>query len=327
MVIDELQSFKNHRSERFKALKSIIENTYRFIGLTGTPAPQGAIDLWAPIYLMDKGLRLGRTITIFRQTFFNEGLHINGQCVSWVPKPVMPLLNNNLELVTNQNGSIVWTAENAEDVIYRRIQDIVVSIDISKYLIMPERIDAVHKILLDEEEMKCYEELLKDKVLTLEDTDDMVTVTAENAASLSQKLTQMASGNLYIDAEHHYVTIHQKKLEMLQYIVENEPTPILVAYYFRTDLETILQAIPEAVHFSGEPALKKQWDEGKIHVMVIHPASVGHGLNLQKAGHTLVWYTMPWSLEHYTQTIGRIYRHSEIKSENKFDILNLTLLI
>lgn len=312
LVIDELQSFKNHRSERFLALKSVILQTYRFIGLTGTPAPKGIIDLWPQIYLMDAGQRLGRTITKYRNTFFNEGIKINGQTVTWNPKPLMPVLDENLLPETDCQGNITWTAKNAEKEIYDRIKDLVVSIDISDFLKLPERIEAVHKIELDPAEKTAYDQFVKEKVLEFEtENGEGEEVTAASAAILAQKLTQLASGSVYTDENHTVVRFHDKKLDMLKYIVDNEPTPILVAYYFRSDLDAILKTIPDAIHFSGEPRIKEKWDRGEIHVMVMHPASVGFGLNLQKGGHTLVWYTMPWSLEHYEQTEGRIYRQGQ----------------
>lgn len=313
LVIDELQNFKNHKAKRFEALKKVIFQTYRFIGLTGTPTPKGIIDLWPQIYLMDGGLRLGKNITRFRNAFFNEGLKINGQCVSWVPKPCVPRLDAELYPMTDDYGNTLWTAMPAKNAIYERIKDLVVSVDISDFLKLPERIDAVHKIEMDNEEMAVYRTLLKEKVIEVETggKDENILVTAKNAGILSMKLTQMASGTLYIDEDHNVARIHSKKLDMLRYIVDNEPTPILVAYHFTSDLDAILQAVPDAVHFSGEPKLKEKWDNGEIHVMVIHPASVGAGLNLQKGGHVLVWYTMPWSLERFDQTEGRIYRQGQ----------------
>ena len=309
LIVDELQSFKSNSSSRFKAIKSIIKKTYRFTGLTGTPAPNGLMDLWSQIYLMDGGMRLGTTITKYRNTFFNEGMHINGCCVEWNPKPFMPALDAQKNPIHDVYGNIIPSGMSAKEMIYKIISDIVISIDISKYLNLPEKITAVHKIEMDEKEEALYRKMAKEQVIEIDKNGDVIA--AENAAILSQKLTQMASGNLYINEQHDFVTIHEKKLDMLQYIIENEPTPILVAYFFQTDKQAILKRIPDAVPFSGEPEIKEKWDKKQIHVMLIHPASVGFGLNLQHGGHTLIWYTLSWSLEQYIQTIGRIHRQGQ----------------
>lgn len=312
VVIDELQSFKNPSGVRFKALKKVMPKTYRFMGLTGTPAPQGVIDLWPQIWFMDGGQRLGPNITRYREAFFDEGLRMNGYCVKWNPKTNVPVLDASMRPVV-ENGMPLFTGRTAKDEIYRRIRDIVVSVDISDQIALPDCIHADHRIPLDDAETALYEKLVREKVLTLYTADEKeeVEVTAANAGVLASRLAQMASGALYVDEDHNYVRIHDKKLDMLQYIMDNEPDPVLVAYYFKTDLYAIQERFPEAVPFSGEPGVKKKWDQGKIRMMCIHPASVGFGLNLQDGGHTLVWYTLPWSLEHYVQTNGRIYRQGQ----------------
>ena len=317
LIVDELQSFKDPSSQRFKALRKIAPYTYRFVGLTGTPAPKGLTDLWSQIWLMDAGRRLGPTITRYRTAFFNEGMHVNGRCVDWVPKSVVPLLTDDLQVCYDQHGYARYpqVPVDARTAIQERIKDIVVSVDIKDQVKLPDLIDARHLIPLDDDELARYKEMAKEQVLLLTPDDpDSDAVIAKNAAALSQKLVQMASGNLYVDAEHNFVTIHTRKLDMLHYIDDNEPTPILVAYWFKSDLAMIRKDFPDAVAFSGEPAIKAKWDAGKIKMMLIHPKSVGAGLNLQKGGHTLVWYTLPWDLEAYIQTVGRVYRQGQTET-------------
>ncbi len=286
VVVDELQSFKNYGSQRFKALKTVLPAVRQFIGLTGTPTPEGLMDLWPEIYLMDNGARLGPNITWYRRTFFQETLRVNGYPVKWRPLP------------------------GAEDEIYRRIGDLVISMKNTGTL--PPVTYNPFPVYLDEDELAEYKRFAKTAVLDL--GDDRNPVTAVNAAVLKNKLVQMASGTIYVETgSHEYLVIHQKKLEALRYIIDNTSDGILVAYHFKSELDQITKYIPEAVPFDGSPAMQDEWNAGHIKVMLIQPASAGHGLNLQYGGHTLVWYTINPNLEEYLQTNARLPRPGQTK--------------
>lgn len=283
VIIDEAQSFKSNTSERFKALKRVRPAIKRLIELTGTPTPKGLIDLWAEIYLLDMGQRLGPTITAYRQRYFHPTAVIKGHPVGWEPNP------------------------GVETEIYDRISDIVISIK-NPNLQLPETTyhDAI--VYMSNEEKDAYKQLLKTKVLDLDSGEQII---ARSAGVLSAKLLQMASGTLYTDEEHNFAAIHSRKLDMLEYIIENTGSPVLVAYWFQCDKKRITDRIPQAVVFNGTPDMLHNWNQKKIPVMLIHPASDGTGLNLQDGGHTLVWYTLSWSLEHYIQTNARIARQGQ----------------
>ncbi len=300
IVVDELQAFKSSQSSRFKALKAVANVTKRFIGLTGTPTPNGLEDLWAEIYLMDQGQRLGPNITYYRNMYFNPGLIVNNRPVSWRPKI------------------------DAEDIIYNLVSDIVISVR-NPNIKLPEVTYNDIVCHMSDEEMKLYKELAKEKVLDLmmEDGGE-ASVEAQNAAILSAKLSQMASGALYLEkGKSDYVKIHERKLEMLNYIIDNNNnSPVLVAYHFQSDLAEITRYLKEIYAatkdpryicevFDGSPEMIHKWNQGQIPVMLLQPASAGHGINIQDGGHTLVWYTLPWSLEHYIQTCGRLNRQGQ----------------
>lgn len=294
VVIDELQSFKSYNSERFKALKFVRPDIDRFIGLTGTPTPNGLEDLWSEIFLMDGGQRLGKNITTYRNTFFKPGRYMNGYPIEYLPKP------------------------GAEDEIYKRIKDLVISMKNTMLKLPPVTYNDVYVHMTDDE-YKIYKEFMRTQVLTIdEDTE----VTAANSAVLQAKLSQMASGAIYLPNEDNsdilvYQEIHKHKLEQLEYIVNNTDSPVLVAYHFRSDREMIekyfmnLKDSPNATVFDGSPQMLKLWNSGAIPLMLIQPASAGHGLNFQQGGHTLVWYTITWSLEEYLQTNARLYRQGQ----------------
>lgn len=288
VIIDELQSFKSYSSQRFKKMQYVRPCIYRFIGLTGTPTPKSLEDLWSEIYLMDMGQRLGKNITQYRDVYFNPGIKgPTGYPVTWVPK------------------------YGAEEAIYDRIKDIVISMKNTMIQLPPLTYNNVN-IYMDPPEQKLYKELQTTQVLEL-DPDNPIT--ASNAGVLAAKLSQMASGSLYIDEKHNYVTIHTKKLEMTEYIINNANSPVLIAYHFQSDLDMLTKYLNsvgiDARKFDGTPAMQHEWNEGKIQCMMIQPASAGAGLNLQQGGNTLIWYTLPWSLEEYIQTEGRIYRQGQ----------------
>ena len=287
VVIDEFQSFKSHSSQRFRALKKVRPQIQRLIGLTGTPTPNGLMDLWAQIFLIDEGERLGPNITAYRDTYFTPGLIVNGYPVSWNPRP------------------------GAEDAIYKNIEDVVISM--KNTLPLPDI--TYNKIFchMNDKEMKTYKTMAKEQVLTF-GQDEII---AANAAVLTSKLSQLASGAIYTNEDHDYKVIHRRKLENLAYLIRNTADPVIVAYHFKTDItliQTYLTALGmEVAKFDGSQQMVKDWNDKKIPIMLIQPQSAGHGLNLQKGGHTLIWYTVPWSLESYLQTNARIYRQGQDK--------------
>lgn len=285
IIIDESQGFKSHRAKRFLALKKIRPNIHRLIELTGTPAPKGLMDLWSQIYLLDGGTRLGPNITAYRNTFFTVGATMQGIPIRWDPKPM------------------------AKETIYKIIDDIVISIE-NTNLALPGCTFKNHYVYLDEKEKKQYKTLMKNSVLNLPENER---ITAANAGVLSMKLSQMASGALYIDDERNYTIIHKQKIEQLRYLVENLDGPILISYYFKSDLDMILNDLSDypLTVFDKTPKMIDDWNAKKIPILLIQPLSAGHGLNLQHGGHHLIWYSLPWSLEAYLQTNARLYRQGQ----------------
>lgn len=286
LVVDELSSFKNFKTKRFKSLMKVRPMVKRVIGLTGTPTSNGLMDLWSEFKLLDQGKRLGRFITNYRDQYFRPDKR-NGQVVfSYKPLPF------------------------AEDAIYDKISDITISIKANDYLNMPELISNHVEVEMSEKEMKVYQELKQELVITLGDED----VTASNAASLSNKLTQMANGAIYLD-NHESAIIHDRKLDALEDLIEAQCSkPVLVAYWFKHDLDRIKNRLEELkVNFKEikTEASIEDWNKGNIEVGLIHPASAGHGLNLQEGGSTLIWFGLTWSLELYEQTNARLYRQGQ----------------
>lgn len=286
VVIDELSSFKNHQTKRFKALMKVRPKVKRIVGLTGTPSSNGLMDLWAEFRLLDMGERLGRFIGQYRTSYFRPDKQ-NGQVVfSYKPLP------------------------GAEKQIYSRISDITISMKSTDHLRMPELINSRYTVYLSERENSRYADLKEELVLQLPDGE----VTAANAASLSGKLSQMANGAVYTDAGE-TVAVHERKLDALEDIIEAaNGKPVLVAYWFRHDLERITERlhklkIPYA-RLDTDGSIRK-WNAGEIPVALIHPASAGHGLNLQSGGNTLVWFGLTWSLELYQQTVARLWRQGQ----------------
>ena len=286
VVVDELSSFKNHQTKRFKALMKVRPKVKRIVGLTGTPSSNGLMDLWAEFRLLDMGERLGRFIGQYRTSYFRPDKQ-NGQVVfSYKPLP------------------------GAEKQIYGKISDITISMKSTDHLRMPELINSRYTVYLSERENSRYAELKEELVLQLPDGE----VTAANAASLSGKLSQMANGAVYTDAGE-TVAVHERKLDALEDIIEaaNEK-PVLVAYWFRHDLERITERLQKLkipyARLDTDGSIRK-WNAGEIPVALIHPASAGHGLNLQSGGNTLVWFGLTWSLELYQQTVARLWRQGQ----------------
>ena len=286
VVLDELSSFKNWQSKRFRAFMKVRPKVKRVIGLTGTPSSNGMMDLFAEFKCLDMGKRLGRFITQYRNAYF---------------KP------------DRTNGQIVYSYQllpDAEQQIYDRIADITVSLKAMDHLKMPELISTRYPVYMDEEEKKKYDQLKADLILPYKDQDN---ITAANAAALSGKLCQMANGAVYSD-EREVAHIHDRKLDALEDIIEAAQGPILVCYWYKHDLERIIKRLEELkVDYgciSSESSIR-MWNAGKMQVGLIHPASAGHGLNLQSGGHVIVWFGLTWSLELYDQTNARLWRQGQ----------------
>ncbi len=286
-VLDELSSFKNWQSKRFKSFMKLRPHLKRVIGLTGTPSSNGLMDLFAEFRCLDMGERLGRFIGQYRTSYFKPD-----RC----------------------NGNIVYSYKllpGAEEEIYRKISDITISMRSTEFLQMPELVNSEYTVSLDEDEQKKYDAMKKDLILPLTDGGE---VTAANAAALSNKLVQMANGAVYSDDETVSV-IHDKKLDALEDIIESaNGRPVLVAYWYKHDLERIEERMKKLKigydTISSDESIRR-WNAGKIAVGLIHPASAGHGLNLQQGGSIMAWYSLTWSLELYIQTVDRLFRQGQ----------------
>ncbi|MED1787612.1 DEAD/DEAH box helicase [Brevibacillus laterosporus] len=284
VVIDELSSFKSGGSKRFRALRRVRPMMSRVIGLTGTPAPNGLMDLWAQIYLLDQGERLGKTITGYRDRYFDAGARKDHIVYEWREK------------------------KEAEKNVYEKIADICMSMKAEDWLDMPERIDRVVPVKLTGDAQLQYKKLERDLLLPFSDGD----VVANTAAVLSNKLLQMANGAVY-DENTSIREIHSAKLEALQDIVEAaNGKPVLVFYAYKHDLQRIKKAIPEARTLDTAEDIAS-WNKGEIPVLLAHPASAGHGLNLQDGGNQIVWFGLTWSLELYQQANARLHRQGQMQ--------------
>lgn len=288
MILDELSSFKSHRSQRWRAVRKIRPYVNRVVGLTGTPAPNGLMDLWAETYLIDNGQRLGSFIGRYRAQYFK-------------PKDLNPYTG------------VVYNYEplpGAEEAIQERISDITVSMKALDHLDMPECIYVDHPVKLDETELKTYETMKKDMLVDL----DGQTIDASNSAVLSGKLLQLSSGAIYGEGGSVH-TIHSRKLEMLEDLVEQaNGQSVLVSYWFQHDKQRITEHLTKLGYGVRELLSAsdiESWNNGEVQVALISPASAGHGLNLQKGGHILVWFTPVWSLEFYQQTNARLWRQGQ----------------
>lgn len=282
IIIDELSSFKSNRAQRFKALKKVRPMVKRIVGLTGTPAPNSLMDLWAEIYLMDMGKRLGRFITGYRDRFF---------------------------LPDKRNKEIIYSykpRDGAEDAIYKLIGDICISMKAADHIKMPERIDNIVEVSMSSKEQKIYDSFKADMVVSIKGK----VLDAVNAAALSGKLLQMANGAVYGD-DRKVFTIHDRKLDALEDLVEAaNGKPLLVAYWYKHDLKRIKDRFKTARMIDTSKDIT-DWNAGKIEIGLIHPASAGHGLNLQEGGSTIVWFGQTWSLELYQQLNARLWRQGQ----------------
>lgn len=283
VVIDELSSFKSNSSQRFKALKAVTPLIKKIVGLTGTPAPNGLLDLWPQLYLLDRGERLGKTIGGYRERYFTPGRRDGYTVFNWDLK------------------------EGAGKAIEERIKDICVSMSAGDYLDLPERIDNVISVKMSPAEEKKYRQMKKEQLLKL-DGQEIVALTA---AAVANKLLQMANGAVY-DEDKKYVHIHDRKLEVLEEVIDTNSEPILVFYNFKHDFERLKEYFkkenPRTLETSNDI---RDWNEGKIKLLLAHPASVGHGLNIQAGGHIIVWFGLTWSLELYQQANARLDRQGQ----------------
>lgn len=286
LVVDELSSFKNHQSKRFRSLMKVRPKVKRVVGLTGTPSSNGLMDLWGQFRLLDMGQRLGRFIGKYRTDYF---------------------------LPDKRNGQVIFSYKplpNAEKRIYNKIGDITISMNATDHLQMPELLAVEHKVQLSETELERYDELKRDLVLTLTGGE----VTAANAAALSGKLCQMANGAVYGD-DGEVIEIHDRKLDELEDLIEQaNGKPVLIAYWFQHDKTRISERL-EKLHIPftqlDKPNTIARWNNSELPVALIHPASAGHGLNLQTGGSTLIWFGLTWSLELYQQTNARLWRQGQ----------------
>lgn len=285
IVIDELSSFKSRSAERFKALRKVRPHVKRIVGLTGTPAPNGLLDLWPQMYLLDGGEALGRTLTSYRDAYFKPGRR-NGQIVyEWKLLP------------------------GAEEQIYRKLSKLCVSMKAEDYLTLPERVDNIVHAPLPAAALRAYDQMELEMILELGDQE----ITAQNAATVCGKLLQLAGGAVY-DEKGEWHEVHRAKLEALEDIVEAaNGNPVLVYYAYKHEAERILKAFPQARMLRTDADVKA-WNAGRIPMLLCHPDSAGHGLNLQAGGHILVWFGLTWSLEKYQQANARLHRQGQRES-------------
>lgn len=281
VVIDELSSFKSHQAKRFKSLMKVRPKVNRIVGLTGTPSSNGLMDLWAQYRLLDMGQRLGRFIGRYREDYFVPDKRNQQVIFSYKPKP------------------------GAEEAIYRLISDITISMKGADYLKLPELVINEVDVKLSEKEMKILDIMKRDLITTVKGEE----ITAANAAALSGKLLQMANGAVY-DDQGTVLHIHDRKLDALEDLIEAaNGKPVLIAYWFKHDLSRIQKRFEVEVLSTSDSI--KRWNDGEISIAAIHPASAGHGLNLQAGGSTLVWFGLTWSLELYQQTNARLWRQGQ----------------
>lgn len=282
VVLDELSSFKSRSSGRWKALRRVRRQIKRLVGLTGTPAPNGLLDLWAQVYLLDEGAALGRTLTAYRDRYFTPGARKGYIVYDWKPLPL------------------------AEEAIYERLEGLCLSMKSVDHLTMPERIDNVIPVQLPGEALRQYRELEREYLLRLGDID----IIGDSAAVVTGKLLQVAGGAIYDDSGEWH-ELHQAKLDALETVLEAaNGKPVLCYYGYRHELNRIKSRFPQAEVLSTADQVRR-WNAGEIPLLLAHPASAGHGLNLQSGGSTMVWFGLTWSLEQYQQANARLYRQGQ----------------
>ena len=282
VVIDESSSFKSHASKRWKAFRKVLGKIKRMVQLTGTPAPNSLMDLWPQLYLLDKGERLENT----------RGKFLAKYCT----------------VVGNPQWNQYEVNPERADTIYKKVKDLVLRMSAKDYLELPERIDLTVEVELPPKARKAYEDMKRDFIMMYESGE----VLAVNAAVQVGKLLQICNGNAYTE-DGDFVELHKEKLNELEQIIEQAQEPVLVAYNYKSDLSVIQKQLPNAEVLSSDPTTIDRWNKGEIPVLLTHPASAGHGLNLQKGGNIIVWYGVPWSLELYQQFNARLHRQGQQK--------------
>lgn len=282
VVIDESSSFKSSSSLRFKALRKVMPLTNYAVELTGTPAPNGLMDLWAQVYLVDFGASLGRTMHGFRQRYFES----------------------------DYMGYKFSPRAGAQEQIHNAIAPIALSMRAEDYLELPQRIDLVEGVELPKAAQELYKGFERELLAQLPTGEE---IEAMNAAVLANKLLQLSSGAMYTDDKGAWREIHAAKIEALRELVEANDEPMLVAYGYKTDLERLKAAFPDAVVLGKDPEIIERWNRGEIKMLLAHPASAGHGLNLQDGGALCVWFSLTWSLELYQQFNARLHRQGQTK--------------
>ena len=292
VVIDELSSFKSAQAARFKALRRVRPHIHRMIGLTGTPAPNGLLDLFAEVYILDGGERLGKTLTGYRDRYFLPGKRNGNIVYEWKLKP------------------------GADQAIYQRLEDLCISMTAADYLEMPDKLELVERVELERASRKVYDRMERDMLVAL----DEETITAASAAVVTNKLLQLANGAIY-DESHQVHQVHDAKLDKLEDLIEAaNGQPVLVYYAFQHDRDRILERINNCRCLETAKDVEA-WNRGEIPVMLAHPASAGHGLNLQAGGHILVWFGLTWSLELYQQANARLYRQGQEQAVQIYHIV------
>ncbi len=282
VIIDESSSFKNPSSKRFKALKKTIAKTEYCALLTGTPSPNGLLDIWSQYYLLDSGQRLGKNMTAYKQRFFEA----------------------------DYMGYNYEPRKNAPEQIYNLVNDITLSMTANDYIDLPERIDSNVLVDLPPAKLKAYKQLEKDFIIEL----DSAEIVAESAAVLANKLLQFSNGAIYTDELKNWENVHSTKLDALSDIIaDNTGENVLVAYNYKSDLERLKKKFPDAVVMDKKGDAVADWNAGKIKILLAHPMSAGHGLNLQKGGSLLIWFGLTWSLECYQQFNARLHRQGQLK--------------
>ena len=290
VVIDESSSFKAHTSKRWKALRKVLGKVSRMVQLTGTPAPNALLELWPQMYLLDKGQRLENSRGKFLTKYCT--LVGNPQWNQWAVKP------------------------DRAEAIHKAVADVVLRMKAEDYIDLPERIDINVPVVLPPKARKAYEEMKRDFLLAYADGE----ILAVNAAVQINKLLQISNGNLYTE-DGDFINLHRAKLDALSEIIDSTNEPVLVAYSFKSDLAMLKKEFPSAVVIDKDIAVLDRWNNGDIPILLAHPASAGHGLNLQKGGSLIVWYGLSWSLELYQQFNARLHRQGQTKPVRVFHIL------
>lgn len=285
VVLDESSSFKNHQAVRFKAMKAVRPRINRLVELTGTPSPHGLTDLWAQVYLLDGGKRLGRTVSVYREMYFVPDKRNRTTIFSYAPR------------------------EGAEEEIYRQISDICVSMKSEDYLQLPDLVYEDIPVMLDMDARRAYDAMERDMLLEVD--EDVITATT--AATLTGKLLQLCNGAVY-DEDGTAQEIHRCKIEaLLETIEQLGGQHAIIYYYYRHDLERILAALPKTLHTRVYRGAQDEddWNAGKIDLLLAQPASCGYGLNLQQGGHHIIWFGLTWALEEYQQANKRLHRQGQ----------------